>query len=68
MGSLAPISDNTFQVYSDKYGSMKSSYDTNIFFVVNLAGQSLFNNAKTGSKMVISWSGLTFTENCVIWV
>lgn len=57
--SLAPISTNSFMVFSDIYGSKRSSYETNIFFSINPNGQSIFNNKQTGSKMVISWSGLT---------
>lgn len=57
--NLAPISDNTFMVYSDIYGSKRSNYNTNIFFAINPSSQTLYNNAITGSKMVISWSGLT---------
>ena len=57
--SLAPISDNSFLVFSDIYGSKRSNYNTNIFFSINPNGQFLYNNAITGSKMVISWSGLT---------
>ena len=59
--SLTPISTNTFLVYSDVYGSSRSSYATNIFFSVNPSGQTLYNYALTGSMMVISWSGLTVT-------
>ena len=59
--SLAPIADNSFLVFSDIYGSKRSNYNTNIFFSINPAGQSINNFALTGSKMVISWSGLTET-------
>lgn len=57
--SLAPVSTNSFLVFSDIYGSKRASYGTNIFFSVNPAGQTLFNYAQTGSKMIISWSSLT---------
>ena len=66
--NLAPISDNSFLVFSDIYGSKRSNYNTNIFFSINPSDQYFFNHALTGSKMVISWSGLTETENCVVWV
>ncbi len=57
--SLAPISTNSFLVFSNIYGSQRSSYQTNIFFSINPSGQTIFNYAQTGSKMVISWTGLT---------
>jgi hypothetical protein len=66
--SLTPISTNSFLVFADTYGSKRSNYDTNIFFSVSPGNQYLYNYAKTGSKMVISWSGITNTENCQIWV
>jgi len=66
--SLAPISSNNFQVFSDFYGSKRAGYQTNIFFSINTNGQTLYNYAQTGSKIVISWSGLTTTENCQVWV
>lgn len=59
--SLAPISTNSFLVYSDVYGSGRAAYQTNIFFSVNPSGQTLYNYALTGSMMVISLSGQTFT-------
>lgn len=66
--SLAPISSNSFLVFSDIYGSKRTGYKTNIFFSVNTNGQTIYSNVDTGSKMVISWSGLTTTENCQVWV
>jgi hypothetical protein len=57
--SLVPVSTNSFLVFSDIYGSRRSYYSTNIFFSVSPAGQTLFNYAQTGSKMVISWSSQT---------
>jgi hypothetical protein len=66
--SLTPISTNTFNAFSDKYGSGRASYGALVFFVFNPAGQYLYSNVKTGSKLVISWSGLTTTSNCQVWV
>lgn len=66
--SLAPISTNSFRVFPDQYGSKRSNYNTNIFISVNPDGQYLYSNYQTGSKMVITWSGLTTTENCQVWV
>lgn len=57
--SLAPISSNSFLVFADRYGSRRSSYAANIFFSINPSGQTLYNYALTGSKMVISWSSQT---------
>ncbi len=62
--SLTPISTNTFNAFPDKYGSNKASYAALVFFVFNPAGQYLYSNVKTGSKLVISWSSLTTTSNC----
>ena len=59
--SLTPISSNSFLVYSDVYGSRRSSYQTNIFISVNPNGQTLYNYALTNSMMVISLGGLTTT-------
>ena len=66
--SLTPISTNTFLVFSDTYGSQRSSYETNIFFSINPSGQTIFANVNTGSKMVITWSGLTHYKQCQVWV
>lgn len=69
MSSLTPISTaGIFNVYSDRYGSTKTGYNTNLFFSFNPSGQSLFNNVATGSQLVISWSGITTTTNCQVWV
>jgi hypothetical protein len=59
--SLAPISSNSFLVFSDIYGSKRAGYKTNILFSINTNGQTFYSYAQTGSKMVISWSGLTTT-------
>lgn len=67
--SLTPLSSSSlFNIYSDKYGSTKVGYQTNLFFSFNPNGQSLYNNVATGSQLVISWSGLTTTTNCQVWV
>lgn len=68
-GNLSPISaTGIFNVYADQYGSTKSSYETNLFFSFNPSGQYLYNNIQTGSKLVISWTGITTTTNCQVWV
>lgn len=66
--NLMPISTNTFLVYSDTYGSNRASYQTNIYFAMNTNGQYLYNYIGTGSQIVISWSGLTVTTACQVWV
>jgi hypothetical protein len=69
--SLTPISTaGIFKVYSDKYGSVRVGYNTNLFFSFNPSGQSLFNNFATGSQLVISWSGsgISTTTACQVWV
>lgn len=67
--NLTPLSSSSlFNVYSDKYGSNKVGYQANLFFSFNPTGQFLYNNFVTGSQLVISWSGLTTTTNCQVWV
>lgn len=67
--SLTPISSTgIFNVYADQYGSTKSSYQTNLFFSFNPSGQYLYNNVQTGSKLLISWTGIVATTNCQAWV
>jgi hypothetical protein len=67
--SLTPLSTSgILNVYSDKYGSTRASYQTNIFFSFNPSGKYLYNNFGTGSQLVIFWSGLTTTTNCQVWV
>ena len=68
INSLTPISTNTFKVYSDKYGSKKSNYAAILFMAFNPAGQTFKNYVGTGSKLLITWSGLTTHENCQVWV
>jgi hypothetical protein len=55
-------------VQSDKYGSRRSYQETNILISMSTAGQSLFNYFDTGSKIEISFSGITHKENCQTWV
>lgn len=69
MSSLTPISTSSlFRIYSEMYGSNKAGYHTNIFFSFDPNGQFLYNTFDTGSQLVISWSGLTTTTNCQVWV
>lgn len=66
---LSPLTTNSLlNIYSDIYGSRKATYDTLLFFSFNLNGKYLYNNFLTGSKLVISWSTLTTTTNCQVWV
>jgi hypothetical protein len=66
---LTPISTSgIFNVYSDKYGSTKAGYQTNLFFSFNPSGQFLYNNFVTNSQLVISWTGSIATTNCQVWV
>ncbi len=48
---LAPISTNSFLVMSDKYGSTRYGYDTNLLVSMSTNGQILYNYFKTGSKI-----------------
>jgi hypothetical protein len=66
--NLYPISTNTFLVYTDKYGSARYNYQTNALFSLNTNGQYLYNYILTGSKIEITWSGLTTKSNCQVWV
>jgi len=71
ISNLTPISTNTFLIYSDKYGSNKASYDTNIFFAINTNGQYLYNYAGTQSQILITWTGLSagsIKNNCRAWI
>lgn len=67
--NLSPLtSSSLFNIYSDKYGSNRATYNTLLFFSFNPSGQFLYNNILTGSQLVLSWSGLTTTTNCQVWV
>lgn len=48
---LAPISTNSFIVATDKYGSNRYGYDTNLLISMNTNGQTFYNYFKTGSKV-----------------
>jgi hypothetical protein len=49
--NVAPIASNKFSVYSDKFGSSRYNYATNIFLSMNINGKTLYNNLNTGSKI-----------------
>ena len=66
--NLAPISNNKFNVYSDKYGSRRYNYYTNILISMNINGNSLNNYLVTGSHIDITFSGITHLTNCQVWV
>jgi hypothetical protein len=65
---LAPISTNSFIVMSDKYGSNRYGYDTNLIISMSTSGQTLYSNFKTGSKIEISFSGIAQKSSCQVWV
>ena len=66
--SLTPISSNNFNVYSDLYGSSRSTFANNIIISMSPAGQTLFNNVGTGSKITVTFSGVTHKSSCQVWV
>ncbi len=41
--SLAPISNNKLVVYSDKYGSSRYNYNTNILIAMSISGKTLYD-------------------------
>lgn len=49
--NLAPISTNTFLVYSDLYGSSRATYTTVITIAMGINGKTLFRYLDTGSKL-----------------
>jgi hypothetical protein len=68
--NLAPISTNTFKVYSDQYGSTRYNYGTNILISMNTNGNTLYNNVGTGSCIQITFNStiLTAGSSCQVWV
>lgn len=49
--NLATISNNKFNVFSDKYGSKRYNYNTNILISMSTNGKTLYNYLNTGSKI-----------------
>ena len=66
--SLSPISSNSFLVYSDLYGSSRSTFRSIILVSMNIAGKSLNNYIDTGSKITVTYSGITELSSCQVWV
>lgn len=66
--NLAAISSNTFIVQSDKYGSNRAGYNTNLLITMSTNGITLSNYTTTGSQIVITFSGVTQSSNCQTWV
>jgi hypothetical protein len=65
---LVPISNNVFLVNTDKYGSNRAYYATNLIITVNIAGQTLYSNFDKGSKLQIKIGVPSFKSNCQVWV
>jgi len=67
---VAPISTNKFSIFTDKYGSSRYNYATNVFLSMNINGKTLYNYQETGSKIEITWSSATMPHlnNCQVWV
>jgi hypothetical protein len=67
--NLAPISTNTFQVYSDLFATSRATYSSIIILAMGINGQTLYNYDDTGSKITITFSGIaTQRSSCQIWV
>ena len=67
-GSLLPLAP-TMTVYNDLYGSNKVGYKTNLLITFSLSSQTLYNNYNTGSKIVITFSGITtYGTYCLVSV
>lgn len=49
--NLAPISNNKFSIFTDKYGSSRYNYATNILISMNINGKTLYNYLNSGSKI-----------------
>lgn len=67
--NLAPISSNNFRVYSDLYGSSRSTFNNIIIISMGVNGQTLYRYLGTGSKIYITFSGITTQKSsCQVWV
>lgn len=67
--NLAPISTNTFLVYSDLYGSSRATFTNIITIAMGVNGKTLFRYLDTGSKIDITFSGITTQKlSCQVWV
>lgn len=68
-GSLAPISNNVFNVYSDLYGTSRSSYTSIVLISMGMSGKTLYRYLDTGSKLVVTFTGIsTQKSSCQVWV
>lgn len=56
--NLLPLAP-AFTVYNDLYGSNKVGYKTNLLITFSMGSQTFYNNYNTGSKAVITFSGIT---------
>ncbi len=67
--NLAPISSNTFSVYSDLYGTTKATYPSIVIISMGMSGKTLYRYLDTGSKLVVSFTGIaTQKSSCQVWV
>ena len=66
--NLAPIDHNTFNVYSDLHGTDRSTFENTLLLSMNLNGKTLYNYVNTGSKLEVTFSGLTHKYSCQVWV
>jgi hypothetical protein len=66
--NLAPISSNKFSVFTDKYGSSRFNYATNILISMNINGKTLYNYMETGSKIEVTFTTISHLSNCQVWV
>ena len=66
--SLAPISSNSFLVYTDSMSSSRSTFRSTVLISMNIVGRTLFKYIDTGSKLTVAFSGITQKSSCQIWV
>ena len=66
--NLAPISTNSFLVYSDLHSSSRSTFRSTILISMNIVGKTLFKYIDTGSKITVAFSGITQKSSCQVWV
>lgn len=69
--NLTAISTSSFLVMSDKYGSNRYGYNTNLLLSLNINGLTLYNNFLTGSMIQITIPAspaITQKSSCQIWV
>lgn len=66
--NLVPLAP-TLTVYNDLYGSSKVGYKTTLLITYSMSSQTYYNNYNTGSKTVITFTGITtYGSYCMVSV